>query len=121
MNIMNVGGVHNNGKPSLQIGMDKNNGFKLYYNSALKAVMIVDAATGKSVPIIAPEASPFTFRGQYSTYSALTSAVSANTITPVAGDTYSIINAGGTDANGTAITALCNVAYGSGKWYVISK
>ena len=32
-----------------------------------------------------------------------------------------IISAGGTDANGTTITALCTVAYGNGKWYVIGK
>lgn len=121
MNIMNVGGVHNNGEPSLQIGMEKNNGFIISYNSALGAVTIVDSTTGKSLPVIAPETSPFTFRGQYNTYTALTSAVSAGTITPAAGDTYSIKTAGGTDANGTTITALCNVAYGGGKWYIISK
>lgn len=85
-----------------------------YYNKLLAQIEIIDKD-------IECEASSFTFRGQYSTYTDLTSAVSAKTITPVAGDTYSIINAGGTDANGTAITALCTVAYGSGNWYIISK
>nr|DAJ90355.1 MAG TPA: hypothetical protein [Caudoviricetes sp.] len=121
MNIENIGGVHDNGSPRLQIGMGKNNGFIIEYNTELKMITITDSTTGAVLPVLAPTASPFTFRGQYTSYTDLTNAVSAKTIVPAAGDTYSIINAGGTDANGTAITALCNVAYGNGKWYVISK
>lgn len=121
MNIMNVGGVHDNGSPRLQIGMGKNNGFIIEYNTSLKMITITDSTTGAVLPILAPTASPYTFRGQYTSYTALTNAVTSGAVTPTAGDVYSIINAGGTDANGTAITALCNVAYGNGKWYVISK
>ena len=35
MNIMNLGGVHDNGEPRLQIGMSKNNGFVIQYDSSL--------------------------------------------------------------------------------------
>ena len=47
-----------------------------YYNKLLAQIEIIDKD-------IECEASPFTFRGQYSTYTDLTSAVSAKTITPV--------------------------------------
>lgn len=121
MNIMNVGGVHDNGKPRLQIGMGKNNGFVIEYNTELGMVVVSNATSGAILPILGPNQSPYRFKGQYTSYSTLQSAVTNGTITPSDGDSYSIISAGGTDGNGTAITALCTVAYGSGKWFVIDK
>lgn len=50
-------------------------------------------------------------KGSYDTFAALTAAVTAGTITPVAGDVYNILGAGGTDANGHAIKAGDNVVY----------
>lgn len=121
MNIMNVGGLHDNGNPRLQIGMSKNNGFVIEYNTELGMVTITDSTTGAVLPVLAPTNSPYSFKGQYASYTALQTAVTNGTITPANGDSYNIISAGGTDGNGTAITALCTVAYGSGKWFVINK
>ena len=121
MNIKNIGGVHDNGSPRLQIGMGNNNGSIIEYNTDLQMITITDSTSGAVLPLLAPTASPYTFRGQYASYTALTNAVTSGAITPAAGDAYSIISAGGTDANGTTITALCTVAYGNGKWYVIGK
>ena len=121
MNIMNIGGVHDNGNPKLQIGMGKNNGFIIEYNTDLQMITITDSTSGEVLPILAPTASPYTFRGQYATFTALQNAVTSGEITPSAGDVYSIISSGGRDANGTTITALCNVAYGNNNWYIISK
>lgn len=121
MNIMNVGGVHDNGVAQLQVGMNKANGFVIKYDSSLGMITITNASTGAILPIVGPSSSPFNFCGQYATYTALQNAVTAGTITPANGDTYSIISAGGTDANGTAITALCNVTYGNSKWFVTKK
>lgn len=61
-------------------------------------------------------AGAFHFKGTYSSFSALTAAVSAGTITPSTGDTYNITNAGGTDASGTVIKAGDNVAYNGTGW-----
>ena len=119
MNIINAGGVHNNGSPTLQIGLAKNNGFVIAYDASLSMVTVKNASTGAVLPILAPSASPFTFRGQYNTLTALTNDVTAKTITPAAGDVYSIKTAGGTDGNGTSVKALDLVAYGNSKWYVI--
>ena len=119
MNIMNIGGVHDNGEPRLQIGMSKNNGFVIEYDTTLNMITLKDATSGATLPILAPSASPFTFCGQYSTYTDLTNAVTTGTITPANGDTYSIKSVGGTDGNGTALQALDIVAYGNGKWYVV--
>lgn len=121
MNIMNIGGVHDNGEPRLQIGMGKNNGFVVEYNTELGMVVVSDATTGAILPILGPNQSPYAFKGQYASYSGLQTAVTNGTITPANGDSYSIISAGGTDGNGTAITALCTVAYGGGKWFVVDK
>lgn len=120
MNIMNIGGVHDNGEPRLQIGMGKNNGFVIEYNTELGMVVVSDATSGAILPILAPTQSPYRFKGQYASFSSLQTAVTGGVIIPTDGDSYSIINAGGTDDNGTAITALCTVAYGNGKWFVIS-
>ena len=119
MNTMNLGGVHNNGEPKLQIGLSKNNGFVIQYDSSLGMITLTDATTGAVLPILAPAASPFKFYGQYNTFTELTNAVTAGTITPANGDAYSIKRAGGIDGNGTTIQALDIVAYGSGKWYVV--
>lgn len=119
MNIINVGGVHDNGNPRLQIGLGKNNGFIIEYNSNIGMITITDATSGQSIPILAPSASPFTFRGQYNTFTDLQNAVTAGTVVPSNGDVYSIKTAGGTDANGTTIQALDVVAYGTGEWYII--
>ena len=119
MNIMNLGGVHDNGEPRLQIGMSKNNGFVIQYDSNLGAITLTDASTGVVLPVLAPSASPFKFCGQYNTFTELTNAVTAGTITPANGDAYSIKSDGGTDGNGTTIKALDIVAYGNGKWYVV--
>lgn len=120
MNIMNIGGVHDNGEPRLQIGMSKNKGFVIEYDTTLNMIALKDATSGATLPILAPSASPFTFCGQYSTYTDLTNAVTAGTITPSKGDVYSIKTAGGTDGNGTSISALDIVAYGNdNKWYII--
>lgn len=120
MNIMNIGGVHDNGEPRLQIGMSKNKGFVIEYDTTLNMITLKDATSGATLPILAPSASPFTFCGQYSTYTDLTNAVTAGTITPANGDAYSIKSAGGTDGNGTTISALDIVAYGNdNKWYII--
>lgn len=119
MNIMNLGGVHDNGEPKLQIGMSKNNGFVIQYDSSLGLITITDATTGAVLPILAPSASPFKFCGQYNTFNELTNAVTVGTITPVNGDAYSIKSAGGTDGNGTTIQALDIVAYANSKWYVV--
>ena len=120
MNIMNIGGVHDNGEPRLQIGMSKNKGFVIEYDTTLNMITLKDATSGATLPILAPSASPFTFCGQYSTYTDLTNAVTAGTITPSKGDVYSIKTTGGTDGNGTSISALDIVAYGNdNKWYII--
>ena len=119
MNIMNLGGVHDNGEPKLQIGMSKNKGFVIQYDSSLGMITLTDATTGAVLPILAPSASPFKFYGQYNTFTELTNAVTAGTITPANGDAYSIKSAGGTDGKGTTIQALDIVAYGNGKWYVV--
>ena len=60
MNIINAGGVHNNGSPALQIGLAKNNGFIIAYDASLSMVTIKNASTGAVLPILAPSASPFT-------------------------------------------------------------
>ena len=86
MNIKNIGGVHDNGSPRLQIGMGKNNGFIIEYNTDLKMITITDSTSGAVLPILAPTASPYTFRGQYASYTALTNAVTSGAITPAAGD-----------------------------------
>lgn len=119
MNIMNVGGVHDNGAPRIQIGLEKNHGFIIEYNSDLSMVTIKDATTDAVLPILAPSTTPLTFRGQYSTFTGLTNAVTAGEITPANGDCYSIVNAGGTDGLGNEITAMCMVAYGTNKWFKI--
>lgn len=121
MNIMNIGGVHDEGNPRLQIGLAKNNGFVIEYNSDIGVVTIKDATTSAVLPILAPSSNPFTFRGQYNTFTELTNAVTVGEISPALGDCYSIVSAGGTDALGTEISALSLVAWGdSSKWYKIN-
>ena len=56
MNIMNLGGVHDNGEPKLQIGMSKNNGFVIQYDSSLGMITLTDATTGAVLPVLAPSA-----------------------------------------------------------------
>lgn len=120
MNIMNIGAVHDNGEPRLQIGMKKKNAFVIEYDASIGVVVLKDVVSGAILPILAPSASPFNFCGQYNTFTDLTNAVTTGTITPANGDTYSIKSAGGTDGNGTAIQALDIVAYGNdNKWYII--
>ena len=119
MNIMHRCVVHDNGEPKLKIGMSKNNGFVIQYDSSIGMITLTDATTGAVLPILAPSASPFKFYGQYNTFTELINAVTAGTITPANGDAYSIKSAGGTDGNGTTIQALDIVAYGNGKWYVV--
>ena len=119
MNIMNIGAVHDNGEPRLQIGMKKKNAFVIEYDASIGVVVLKDVVSGAILPILAPSASPFKFYGQYNTFTELTNAVTAGTITPENGDAYSIKSAGGTDGNGTTIKALDIVAYGNGKWYVV--
>lgn len=121
MNVMNVGGVHDNGEPRLQIGMGKNNGFVIEYNTDLGMVIVSDATSGAILPILGPNQSPYVFKGQYVSYSALQTAVANGTLAPENGDCYNIINAGGTDSNGTPITNLCTVAYGNGNWFIVTK
>ena len=56
------------------------------------------------------------YKGTYATFSALTTAVSSGTITPITGDVYNITNAGGTDSHGTVIKAGDNVIYSGTGW-----
>ena len=56
------------------------------------------------------------YKGTYATFSALTTAVSSGTITPITGDVYNITNAGGTDSHGTVIKAGDNVIYNGTGW-----
>ena len=119
MNMMNIGGVHNNGEPMLQIGLSKNDGFVIRYNPDLQTVLFEDATTGETLPVLAPAATPFKFCGQFINFTTLLNAVTAGTIVPSNGDVYSIKNSGGLDGNDTTVSAMDMVAYGNGKWFII--
>ena len=119
MNIMNLGGVHDNGEPKLQIGLRKNDGFVIEYNPKLQLITFTDAATGATLPVLAPAASPFKFCGQFINFTTLENAVTAGTVVPSNGDVYSIKNNGGLDGNDNTISAMDLVAYGDGKWFII--
>lgn len=120
MNIQNIGGVHNNGMPNLQIGLEKNHGFNISYNSDIDMIMFTDANSGKVLPVLAPSSSsPFNFCGQYKTYNALQNDITSGIINPSNGDTYHILFAGGNDANGNPIKVNTLIAYANGKWFII--
>lgn len=120
MYVMNVDAIHSNGEPKIQIGMTKNKGFIVEYDKTMEYVKFVDAATGSTLPVLAPASKLFTFAGVYETFNNLTSAVTTGSITPAAGDAYLIRSAGGTDGSGTNIFANDIVAYGKdSKWYVV--
>ena len=40
MNIMNIGAVHDNGEPRLQIGMKKKNAFVIEYDASIDVVVL---------------------------------------------------------------------------------
>lgn len=119
MNIQNLGGVHDNGAPKLQIGLKRYHGFNIEYNTDVGMIMFTDANSGKILPLMAPTSSLFNFCGQYNTYSDLQNDVTAGIITPNNGDTYHILFGGGNDGNNNPIKPNAMVAYGNGQWFII--
>lgn len=121
-NIINVKGVHHNGKPKLQIGLGSD-AFTIEYNKDLNA--IVFSSTDEVLHTlnlnteITNTNSVFKFSGVYNTYTELVNDTPSLSLDD--GYAYTIISAGGTDAAGQNITEYCVVAYYNGNWYKVQK
>ena len=132
--ILNVSAIHNNGKPELRVGI-RGKEFILSLDIAKNVVVLKNLFTQKKLSLEVDEiistniytkddidimiSGMMTYHGKYNDYQSVLDAMTAGTIAPKNGWVIFILNGGGSDINGTAITDKCHILYNGERWEVM--
>ena len=132
--ILNVSAVHNNGKPELRVGI-RGKEFILSLDTKTNIVRLKNLFTQKKLSfevdnLIATNvytkedidnmiSGMMTYHGKYNSYQELLNSIENGIITPRHGWVVYILNGGGTDINGVAITNNCHLLYNGERWQVM--
>ena len=132
--IMNVSAVHNNGKPELRVGI-RGKEFFFSLDTKTNTVVLKNLFTQEKLKFDVDEviasnvytkaqideltSGMMLFKGKYTNYQALLETVSAGIMRPKSGYVVFIVNGGGNDSNGTAITSNCHMIYDGERWQVL--
>lgn len=132
--ILNVGAVHNNGKPELCIGI-RGNEFIISLDSENNKITIKKLFTQKKLSLEIDElistntytkdeidrkySGMMTYHGNYYSYQDVLDAISNGDITPARGWVVFVVAGGGTDVHGIEIPTNCHMLYNGGGWQIL--
>lgn len=117
--MLNLSGVHSDGKAELQIGI-RDSSFIIRRSGSTIEIYDVKTNTLLWNSLSSHSDAVFNFKGTYKSFVKLQEAISSGLITPNNGDSYMIINAGGHDYNGKEINMNDIIAYSDSNWFNIT-
>ena len=132
--ILNVGGVHNNGKAELNVGI-RGKDFRLALNDDKDEVELKKVNSEKKLNLSVDElhatnmydkqnidnmmTGMMTYHGKFANYQAVIDATDAGIIRPKIGWVVYIEVGGGVDINGVSISNNCHMLYNGERWQVL--